>query len=201
MTAIPAPMATSTRHQDTGCRAPAPAVAVGNPHAGALCYLPASGAVVVLMDPVTAGWVCAVITDPRRGHRRGTIVELCDGDIRSALPVDLADPTIALPAGEFARVWLARIWGDTRGGRLYQVARVLAHQVRDPGTRTVLINDAVQGRLATAAHLRPQGLQRILARLQSNNLLTPVGGYLPDTCVLTLPALRIPNPPTRKAGP
>ncbi|WP_203704333.1 hypothetical protein [Asanoa iriomotensis] len=164
-----------------------------------MLYVAVSGAVVVVLHPVTTGWACAVITDPSHTHRPGAIADLPDRDVESAVAVELVDPTSSLPADAFARVWLGRVWGETRGGRLFPVARVLVEQVRESGTRTVLLDAAARRRLATVAYLRPQGLDNILARLQRNSFLTPATGP-PDLYVLTLPALEISNPCTAESG-
>ncbi|GIF74150.1 hypothetical protein [Asanoa siamensis] len=186
-------MTTITRHAAPGTRQetnPLPPA----PHAGAIRYVPVCGALVVLLHPITTGWACAVITDPTGTHQPGQIAELPEREIEAAVPVEVVDPTGALPVHAFVGVWLARIWGDTHGGRLYELARVLALHVRGPGSRAVLLNAATKRRLTAAAHLRPAGLDNLLTRMQRRGFLTSDGADRADRFVLTLPPLGIANP-------
>lgn len=157
--------------------------------AGLILLLPLSGAVVVPLTRQNEGWVCAVITDPTGTHRPGHTTPLPDGDVQTALQVDLTDPTGSLDGDEFAALWLTRLWGHTRGGLRFQAGTALARQIRHPGTRTVTIDPVARRRLAVATHLRLPGVDRLLDHLTRDGYLalTP---HTADqsTRQLTLPA-------------
>jgi hypothetical protein len=147
----------------------------GTQAAGQLLYLPLSGAVVVPYRQVAAGWDTVVVADPSGTHRPGTTWRLADLEIETALTVPMADPLAALPADEYAAVWLTRVWGHSPGGNLWAVARVLAEELRPCGHLTVILDDSARRRLTLAARVIPPGLGQLIDRLTRDGYLTHVG--------------------------
>lgn len=152
--------------------------------AGRLLYLPLSGTVVVAYRQVAGGWDCVVVADPTGAHRPGDTYRRADLEIETALAATFADPLATLPPDEFAKVWLARIWGHSPGGNLFAVARVLAEELRASGTLTVILDDPARRRLMLAARVVPPGLHQLVSNLTRARYLSHTADH---TYQLTLP--------------
>jgi len=122
----------------------------------------------------------------------GTQSHVLPGDPTAELPP--GERSDGLPPGEFARVWVARVQSLACGGRRHAVAVVIADQAREPGTRTVVLDEDGRRRVAAAAHILPTGLDRLLDRLTRDRFLTPVDHPVYE---LTLPPFSVvPGPPS-----
>lgn len=133
-------------------------------------YLPERGQMVVLESRLPDGWRCGVVANCRRPEPEGH-VDVTDAELGSALA--LADVTIdASDLDGLAMLWLGQVWSQSPGSQLYQLARVLAQRIRQPGGLTVDWTPEVLNRLSQSTHQSPQLVLRRLARLADNGFLS-----------------------------
>jgi len=133
-------------------------------------YLPDAHLIVTVECRTHDGWHCGVIARQGRDHSPGHLT-LTGDDLAHAHTTLAADPV-----GDpdlYALLWQARVRQRWPGGHMQAVARVIAEQLRPPGSLTIDIDQAAATRLVTAARLRVPGLRQLLARLTDAGMLTP----------------------------
>jgi hypothetical protein len=142
-------------------------------------YLPRAGLAVVPVARRGNAWECVVILSGRTAGVERVVAT--DIEIETALAV-LILPTYEVDDPvDHLTLWLTRVWQRWPGGNNPRVAQALA-DAADPLTLTVALTDEVVRRITDQAHVRPVGLRRILAQLETVGLLArlderaPAGG-------------------------
>jgi len=152
---------------------PRPRVA-GDPRRRLLA-LAGADAIVLVGTRLPGGWACHVIAR-RRPDKRPRRVVLTDTEIDDAVTEVDADRN--RDPDTYAMVWLARVHTSFPANNISPVARVMAEQIRRPGSLTIDLDHHAVSRLAVAARRRADRLDRVLQRFVDHELLaaeTPPG--------------------------
>lgn len=134
---------------------------------GRLFYLPRLGAVLTAEYRTGDGYRCAVLA--RRHLRPQPRHVLLSGTEIAAAPSTVTiDPN---DVDAVAMVWLVQVWQRWRAGLVYLGGRVLAEDLRIPGTLVADIDRNALVHLATVTRLRAPGIGCLLQRLCTADLL------------------------------
>jgi hypothetical protein len=132
-------------------------------------YLSRAGLAVVPVARRGNAWECVVILSGRSSGHVERIVAT-DIEIETALAVMILPTYEVDDPVDHLTLWLTRVWQRWPGGNNPRVAQALA-DAADPLSLTVALTDEVVRRIADQAHVRPVGLRRILAQLETAGLL------------------------------
>jgi hypothetical protein len=131
-------------------------------------YLLRVGLAVVPVTRQGNSWECVVILSGRSGNVERVVAS--DIEIETALAVvilptyDVDDPV------DHVTLWLTRVWQRWPGGNNPRVAQTLA-EAADPISLTVELTEETVRRICDQAHVRPVGLRRALAQIETAGLL------------------------------
>ena len=148
-------------------------------------YVPCLGAVVQPLMRVGDQWRCQVIAAYPISRTAGFVL-VAESSLATGVDPDLLNQT---NVGTFPLAWLAGVHEQLPASRAFQFARVLAEHAHARGTTTVVLSREVRRRLLVAAHLRPPGLNQLLALLTDAGLLTWAQDSPDGEASITLTAL------------
>lgn len=152
--------------------------------AGCPLYLLAEAITVVPYQRTRGGWTCVVFHSTT--HSTGAELTVTDLAIRTALGVDLLDPVADLPTATFVAVWRARVLAVGGGQEVAVVARVLVEGLRQPQSRSIVLDARTVRQLAGHAGVTSQAVAECLGRLRRAGLLQG-GDQVSGAYTLTLP--------------
>jgi hypothetical protein len=140
-------------------------------------YLPRAGLAVVPVARRGNAWECVVILTGRSaGHVEHVVAT--DIEIETALAIMILPTYEVDDPVDHLTLWLTRVWQRWPGGNNPRVAQALA-DAADPLSLTVALTDDVVRRITDQAHVRPVGLRRILAQLETAGLLARIDERAP----------------------
>ena len=130
-----------------------------------LVYVPDLGAIVQPLIQTGNRWHCQVIGSQSTTAR---FVLVPQRMLAAGVEPDRMDHT---DPETFHLAWLAGVHEQLPATRAFQLAHVLAQYAHRHRTPTITLDAAVRRQLVIAAHLRPPGLQQLLALLTDAGLL------------------------------
>jgi hypothetical protein len=148
---------------------------------GRLVYLDEVEAIVVVQTRLAEGWRCGVVARRNR-HGPGPRVDVSDDEMAAAvfrrLPVDARTGLVAWQAVMLWQAWTYRHWHSPR---MRQLCRILAEDLRRPGTVTVNLHAGAVRQVLNQLNMRPPGLAQLLRHLVAAGVLTPVSSAGEDS--------------------